>query len=98
MQNHTPKAVWVVAALSLLLGLSLGQIHRLHHQVQHLEKGIIIDPVVLTVEAPLPPSRTDLHRFKAEMHMLKEKLHADAERLRALQELELAQRQVIREE
>ena len=96
MQTHTPKAVWVVAALSLLLGLSLGQVHRLHQKVQHLEKGIVVDPVILTVEAPLP--HPDLHRFKAEMHMLKEKLHADAERLRALQEIELAQRQVIREE
>lgn len=37
MKSNTERAVLLIAALSLLLGLSLGQIHQQHKQIQKLE-------------------------------------------------------------
>lgn len=90
MTHRTPKPVWVVAALSLLLGLSLGQIQRLHRQVDHLEHQHSETRTIRVMESGLAPPQAE--HLRVEMEILRHKLHAEAERLRALRLREMGSR------
>lgn len=49
MNDRNSAAIWLIAALSLLLGLSLGQLHQQHRQLQQAKTVI---PRVQVFKAP----------------------------------------------
>ena len=91
MKTRTPKAVWVVSALGLLLGISLGHNQRLQNHIQELEHRSSVNHMIPNLNPSLEPLHAE--QFRREVHQLKENLHADAERLRARYERERIFRQ-----
>ena len=91
MKTRTPKAVWVVSALGLLLGISLGHNQRLQNHIQELERQGSVNHVILNLNPAAEPLHAE--QFRREVHQLKENLHAEAERLRARYEREQMRRQ-----
>ncbi|NUO03514.1 MAG: hypothetical protein HUU01_23110 [Saprospiraceae bacterium] len=77
---------WIISALCLLLGLSIGQIHRQHRRIQDLEH----DRFPTAIMAPPPPFEHDVaaELLREREIMLQEKdrmlneLHQEIERAR----------------
>jgi len=89
MNNPNSQAVWIIAALSLLLGLSVGQLQDQHQQLQELQAR---KPAVTRVKvSPAPHGRqAQLKRVRgAQVERQKARLereHARLERERVLLE------------
>lgn len=85
MKNVKP-AVWIIAALSLLLGLSLGQIDRQYRQIQNLESSFgILEPMQIRVE--MNHCNRDFNIIRTEIEVAKEMMRLEREaQLRELHE------------
>ncbi len=77
---------WIISALCLLLGLSIGQIQRQHKRIHHLEHAHFSTAIL----APPPPPHHNIAKelFREREKMLLEKdrmldeLHREIERVR----------------
>ncbi|HMP15040.1 MAG TPA: hypothetical protein PKD70_14270 [Saprospiraceae bacterium] len=84
MQNNHKPVVLIMMALSLLLGLSLGQNHRQHTRIQQLQAYHYDDLAILTcrlprAQRPLP----DEEEVQADVQAAYEALRAAAEQIHA---------------
>ncbi len=93
MQTRTPKTVWVVSALSLCLGLSLGHIQQLNHRLAALEKEKNVKLIVTCNRPGIHPLAMD-----REIEFLETEIRQKMERLRARVLEEVTRGPVLREE
>lgn len=99
MKNNVQSAVWIIAALSLFLGLSLGQNHRQYMKIQNLESSLNSDfaegfnfdfdfePVEIRID--MNEKCVEIHALQAELEAHRAELRAAREHLRAEREREL---------
>ncbi len=97
MKNNVHSAVWIIAALSLFLGLSLGQNHRQYLEIQSLESSfnsgfaedfnLEFEPMEFRIN--LNEKCREIHDLQAELRARRDELRAAREHLRAEREREL---------
>ena len=92
MKTNTEKAVLIIAALSLLLGLSLGQIQHQHQTIQQLRSEAHPKQVVMfkkNIDNPFKTCRKN--NWNADMAKINCKIKIGNEKLKIKQQLELKQ-------
>lgn len=99
MKNNVHSAVWIIAALSLFLGLSLGQNHRQYLEIQSLESSLNsgfaegfkfdFDFEPMEFRMNLNEKCLEIHALQTELRARRDELRAAREHLRAEREREL---------
>lgn len=82
MDTNTKKAVGIITVLSLLLGLSIGQLHRQHNRIKKLEETMFTKGFVITGNAvQCFRHHQPAHDFRREMKEMRTRLDLERSRL-----------------
>ena len=96
MDTNVKKAVGIIAVLSLLLGLSIGQLHRQHNHIKKLEERTFQNGIVVIKNAvkslhhisqsesalrEMEETRARLDIERGRVEMERARLHREIERL-----------------